>query len=215
MSGAGGVSNPAAPTYPVGVIAKLLLLTERRVQQLTTEGIIPKAERGRYELAPAVQGYIRFLQERHLGQEGDDGADATLAGEKLKKLTAEREMKELELGEMRGQLHREGAIVRTYSARVVAARAKMLSLPKKLAPQLVEMADPVEIETIIKAEIYAALRELAPPTQSNLDATSGIAAKPDAAGTDSERAGPDGQAVPREDRSSVDAAAGLDGQPVG
>ena len=34
MSGAGN------PTYPVNVIAKLLKLTERRVQQLSREGVI-------------------------------------------------------------------------------------------------------------------------------------------------------------------------------
>lgn len=60
------MTKAGAPTYPVSTIAKLLLLSDRRVQQLTKEGVIPKAERGRYELAPAVQGYIRYLQERSL-----------------------------------------------------------------------------------------------------------------------------------------------------
>lgn len=68
-----------APTYPVATIAKLLLLTERRVQQLTEQNIIPKAERGRYELAPAVQGYVKFLRDRALGGDaGDDGEGVKL-----------------------------------------------------------------------------------------------------------------------------------------
>lgn len=54
----------ATPTYPVATIADLLMVSERRVQQLAKEGVIPKAERGRYELVPTVQGYIRYLQER-------------------------------------------------------------------------------------------------------------------------------------------------------
>ena len=45
-------------------MAKLLLLTPRRLQQLVTEGVVPKVERGRYELAPVIQAYIHYLRER-------------------------------------------------------------------------------------------------------------------------------------------------------
>ena len=43
-------------------IASVLLIGVRRVQQLTKDGIIPKVSRGRYDLIPAVQGYIHYLQ---------------------------------------------------------------------------------------------------------------------------------------------------------
>lgn len=46
----------SSPSQPLAVIAKLLDLTERRVQQLSREGVIPKAERGRYDLVGAVKG---------------------------------------------------------------------------------------------------------------------------------------------------------------
>lgn len=207
------MSDPAAPTYPVGVIAKLLLLTDRRVQQLTAEGIIPKAERGRYELAPAVQGYIRFLQERHLGREGDDGGDATLAAEKLKKLAAEREMKEMTRDQMAGILQNRAAVTKVYGGRIAAARAKMLSIPKKLAPQLVDISDPVEVETLIKAEVYAALRELSMPTQSEADA--GQPTSEGDPGTVSGGAGEGGAAVPGDAGPALASAPGADGQRVG
>lgn len=62
-------------TYPVGVIAKLLMLTERRVQQLVDAGFIPKAARGKYDLVGSVQGYVRFLKEQNekpaAGKDGD------------------------------------------------------------------------------------------------------------------------------------------------
>ena len=55
----------AEPTtdFPGKVIAELLGLTERRLQQLAAEGHIPKSERGRYPLIGAVQGYIAYLKE--------------------------------------------------------------------------------------------------------------------------------------------------------
>src|SRR3970282_753223 len=61
----------AAQTYPVAVISKLLDLTPRRVQHLANEGVIPRAEKGRYELVPAVRGYIRYLRDRSIGRDGE------------------------------------------------------------------------------------------------------------------------------------------------
>ena len=54
-------------TYPVSTIAKLLILTERQVQSLAKQGVLPKTERARYELVPVVQAYIRYLRERAMG----------------------------------------------------------------------------------------------------------------------------------------------------
>jgi phage terminase Nu1 subunit (DNA packaging protein) len=51
-------------TQPIGVIAKLLDLSERRVQQLSREGVIPKAERGQYDLIGSVRGYVRYLRDQ-------------------------------------------------------------------------------------------------------------------------------------------------------
>ena len=53
-----------ATTYSTTTIAKLLKLSERRVQQLTKDGIIPKVDRGKYELVPAVHGYIDYLRHQ-------------------------------------------------------------------------------------------------------------------------------------------------------
>jgi phage terminase Nu1 subunit (DNA packaging protein) len=89
MAGAGN------PTYPVGTIAKLLMLTDRRVQQLSKEGVIPKADRGRYELAPAVQGYIRYLQSLDVGPgEGEEGA-INYQSEKARRMRADADLKEM------------------------------------------------------------------------------------------------------------------------
>src|SRR6516225_12287129 len=64
----------AERTYPTEVIAKALLLTPRRVRQLTAEGVFTRARdpetgeflRGRYELFPTLHSYIRFLREGRL-----------------------------------------------------------------------------------------------------------------------------------------------------
>ena len=53
---------------PVTHLSKIFNITDRRVQQLASDGIIPKAERGQYPFIEAVQGYIKFLQERAFGK---------------------------------------------------------------------------------------------------------------------------------------------------
>ena len=53
-------------TFPLDTISKLLDLTPQRVTQLVNEGVIPRKERGRYELVPVVRGYIKYLRERGL-----------------------------------------------------------------------------------------------------------------------------------------------------
>ena len=55
----------AGTTQPIAVIAKLLDLSERRVQQLSREGVIPKATRGQYDLVGSVRGYVRYLRSRN------------------------------------------------------------------------------------------------------------------------------------------------------
>ena len=51
-------------TMPVGEMATTLGLRPRRVQQLVEMGVIPAPDRGRYPVAAAVQGYIRFLSDQ-------------------------------------------------------------------------------------------------------------------------------------------------------
>ncbi len=48
--------------YPTDVIANLLCISERRVEQLVKKKIIPKAGRGVFDLGSTVQSYIRYLQ---------------------------------------------------------------------------------------------------------------------------------------------------------
>jgi hypothetical protein len=49
---------------PANIVAKLLNITRRRVQQLSHDGIIPKPEDGKYNLIGCFTGYIRHLQRK-------------------------------------------------------------------------------------------------------------------------------------------------------
>lgn len=61
----------AQANFPGKIIARLLNITERRLQQLAREGIIPKADRGQYPLAGCVRGYVTYLQNAGVNAEGN------------------------------------------------------------------------------------------------------------------------------------------------
>ena len=79
-------------------LARLLNLSERRVYQLAEAGVIPKGGRGSYPLVPAVQGYVKYLQDKVTG---GGGSAAGLAAERARLARAqankvERQNKEAE-----------------------------------------------------------------------------------------------------------------------
>jgi phage terminase Nu1 subunit (DNA packaging protein) len=148
----------ATQTYPVSVISKLLDLSPRRVYQLANEGVIPRAEKGRYELVPAVRGYIRYLRDRAIGAGAlpEDAARAFRA----RLIKAQAEAQEMENEKVRGELIPQAVVGRAWADMAMAFRARTLSVPKKAAPQVVGVNSIAEIEGILERMIMEALDEL-------------------------------------------------------
>ena len=73
---------------------------------------------------------------------------------------AQAEKVEAENAVRRGELAELGSVAAEWSALIHACRAKLLSMPSKLGPQLIHVADPTVIAARIRAEVYAALVEL-------------------------------------------------------
>lgn len=142
------------PTYPVKTIAKLLMLTERRVQQLTAEGVIPKAERGRYELAPAVQGYIRYLQERSLRSDVSP-VDYHVEKARLTKLQADKAA--LELAIAKAEVAPVADFRKAEARGNAIIRNNMRNLPQRVVVQLLGETNETRFKQVLLAEIDAAL----------------------------------------------------------
>ena len=151
--------RPAAdsPTYPVTTIAKLLLITDRRVQQLSKEGVIPKTEHGRYELAPAVQGYVRYLQERSLGRQS---APEDYHTEKARLVKSQADKAELEVQTIRGELVEASAVASEWFSAVNDCKSRLLSIASKAAPILASESNAGACQTIIDDLVREALTEL-------------------------------------------------------
>lgn len=145
-------------TYPVGTISKLLKMTDRRVQQLAKEGVIPKSENGRYPLIGAVQGYITYLQARALG---GDAAPSDVYAERGRLTRANADLAEFQVQELRGSLIRSRAVAEHWTGMVASMRAKLLALPSKLAGAIAPPDKMQAAQESAQALVYEALNEIA------------------------------------------------------
>ena len=183
----------ATALYPIATVAKVLNLSERRVQQLVQEGILPKPEKGRYDLIACVRAYIKYLQERAYGR---DAAPQDTHLERARLLRAQADKTELEVAVLRGNLVPIEKVESDWMTIIMAARSRLLAIPSKTAFQIAALKDPHEIERFLKRLIYEALTELA-QTEISDD---------------------DDNALPEDDDGGdlgLDAATGADGEPVG
>lgn len=177
--------------HKVAVIARFLNLTERRVQQLAREGILPKPDKGKYDLVRCVQTYVRYLQERAYGS-GVTAQDTHI--ERARLIKAQADKTELEVATMRNQLVAIDTVETDWLQHISACRMRLLALPTKTAFQIAVMTEPAEIERFLKRAIYEALTELAnshdEPADILPDGTAEGGARVDAAArTDGERMG--------------------------
>lgn len=153
----------AENVQPAEVIAKLLDVTERRVRQLSSEGVIPKAARGRYEVVGAVRGYIRYL--RNLALKGEVGA-ADYGLERARLVKARADLAEMEATRIRGDLIPAAEVTAAWTEVVALMRSRLLALPDKIAPQLFtsgahETTRIAEGRDILRNAVFDALGELA------------------------------------------------------
>ncbi len=149
----------AKATYPANVIAKLLDLTIRRVYQLTNEGVIPRAEKGRYELVPAVQGYIRYLRDRAIG--ADALPDESARASRARLIKAQAEAQEMENARVRGELLPREPVEQAIGAAFGVVRNRILAIDKKLPMRVLGCNSLPEIQAISSEMHNEALNELA------------------------------------------------------
>ncbi len=148
----------SSPTYPVSTIAKLFNLTERRVQQLAKEGVIPKPEKGKYDLVSCVRGYIAYLQERAFGKTMAVG-DTHQERARLLKLQADKT--ELEVDTMKGKLIPVEETEELWATLLATFRTRMMAMPTRAAHLISHLKEFYAIEHTLRDLVIDALTELA------------------------------------------------------
>ena len=152
--------------YDAKVISQLFNVSVRRVQQLTQDGVIEtvKTKSGRrYDLIPTIQRYIKHLQDKVTAREKTE-KDAQNDSEKLeaeKRLkTAKAEIAELELEELKGEMHRAEDVEAVMTDHILLLRSMILAMPGRLAVDVTNAKSSAEAAEIIKTECHAMLNQL-------------------------------------------------------
>ncbi len=138
--------------YDRKIIAKTLKMTERRVKQLTEEGVLTEVSKGYYGLIESVHAYIEYIQNKNPTSDYNK--------ERAGLTKTKREKEEAELAIMRGELCKTSDVDYIVSAMIIAFRAKMLTIPNKIAPEIKNIDSEVETISLIKKYIIEALEEL-------------------------------------------------------
>lgn len=152
----------------IGTIANALNLTTRRIHQLKAEGL-PTVGRGQYELGPCMAWYIRYLQaalEKRGPNTNSDTPD--LVAEKTRLAKEQGDKIALENAIKRGQLIYADDAAEIWSDHISHAKSKILVIPSKLAPQLVNIDNANVIAGKLRDELDAALAELASANDEHL-----------------------------------------------
>ena len=148
----------AAQTYPVAVISKLLDLTPRRIRQLVDEGVIQRAEKGRYELVPSVRGYIRYLRDRSIGRDGEQSSD--IASERARLTREQADKMAMENAKSRNELIPAPLVQKSIERAFSAFGSRIDAIPRKAVPRLKGCSGDAAREKLLRELIREALHEL-------------------------------------------------------
>lgn len=159
------MSSSERMSYPVDVMAKLLQITPRRIQQLANEGVIEKTDRGRYDLIRSVQGYIRYLNDQIPNKSSSDGGtqfariDAEV--ERAKYLKHKAELTRLEEEEKKGLLVSAEAQRHEAFRMGRTVQTSILNIPARISQDLAIDPDPNSVHRKLETELRHALLAIA------------------------------------------------------
>lgn len=134
--------------------AKMVGKTPQWIRQLTRDEILTQCARGKYNLSENILAYIEYVAGGKSGDGKETHADIKAEHEKLKK-----EKTELQLEQMRGQLHTADDVRLIMGDMILSAKSNLLSLPTRVSPML-EGESIKEIEQILHKEISSTLSVL-------------------------------------------------------
>lgn len=155
------ITDISAITVNSATLEKVIGVSDRRIRQLAEEGIIVRAAKGRYRLMDSIMNYILSLKvEMEASETAALDGEIDLEAEKAIHERVKRQISELKLQTMKGDLHKSEDVERVMTDMLVAVRTKLLSMPAKLAPRLACRTDADYIRKAVNQEVLEALNEL-------------------------------------------------------
>jgi phage terminase Nu1 subunit (DNA packaging protein) len=144
----------------IAAIAERLRLTPRRIQQLAGEGL-PRVTRGKYDVDAVLDWYIAKLERQLARQTDEDGDIAMREREELRMISAKADLQEIELAGKRRELVAIGDVEKQMTDLVITTKARIMTVPARVAPELLGEQSRVMVQAKIEKAIKEALSHLA------------------------------------------------------
>ena len=136
-------------------LSSILRVTTARITQLKAEGVFQSVVGNRYVLEDCISKYIDFKIKSELG----DSIEFDIEHARLEK--AKREKAEIQLAELKGEMHPAADVEYVMNDMITAAKSKLRSIPVKVSPRLCSQPDSSIIKNILSQGIDDCLMELA------------------------------------------------------
>jgi len=152
-------------------LAALFGIGEARINELRGTGIVVQTPgvRGKYRVQESLSNYIDDLRKKAAGRATADGA--SLADERVMTERVTRQIAELKLATMRGEVLTLKEVTEAWSAFAGAVRRKFLSLPGRIAGTIAHLTP--EDNEIVRRLVRDDLRDLADEVEDRI-----VAGKP-------------------------------------
>lgn len=148
-------------TVSAGVLGKIIGVSDRRIRQLADEGILTKVSSGRYNLQESLHSYILNLRVANDASKNTDLEDKLDYGlEKAMHERVKRHITELQYALMKGNVHKSEDVEAVMTNMLTNFKTKIINLPSKLTPLLVDRSDKKYILNLLTNEFHEVLNEL-------------------------------------------------------
>jgi len=138
-------------------LANTLGITSRRVRQLREEGFFNYAENNRgYSLEKCVQEYIEYKVKAETKQ----GTSIDKEREQAEHERIKKKISELKLRKMKKELHEAADVELFLSEMLMNFKNRLLSIPNKVAVQVLGESDINRIIKLLSDELIETLEEL-------------------------------------------------------
>lgn len=138
-------------------LASILGITSRRVRQLREEGFFSFAENGKkYSLEKCVQEYIEYKVKA----ETNLGTSIDIEKERAEHEQIKKNIAKLKLRKLKKELHEASDVELFLGDMLINFRNRLLSIPSKVAVQILGEEDINRIIEILQKEMYETLDEL-------------------------------------------------------
>jgi terminase small subunit / prophage DNA-packing protein len=125
---AGSPQERLSDTCSATELGYILDLNRRNVLDWAAKGVLVRAEGGRYLTIPSIQAYVKSLREQAAGRATSNGA---LSEEKAKLARTQREIADIKLAQLRGDVLTLAEVAESWSKFALAVKGAVLALPTK------------------------------------------------------------------------------------